>query len=177
MNKRKTIYPFVRSCLLAAPQSSLNVETDSTQIGKRSTCVREHHAHSRLFMRGTTPRSFFFSLFLATASLKVSTRVADHTARMKRWLLFFQGAQRCKLEYSEGNANKNVGFLSRLPLPAIESGRTGRSGLPLSDEERIFLVRRHISFSRRPSAMRVGLGGLKPPKPELWLGWAPVLPA
>ena len=56
-------------------------------------------------------------------------------------MLGFLTAYRYTLEYSKGSANGNTDVLSRLPLPASEDDRNGRSRLSPSDEERIYLIR------------------------------------
>ena len=71
--------------------------------------------------RGTRP--FFFSDCYWLESLD---KVVDHTLRLKRWLLFFYRVQ-IHAGISRGQFQQT--YRHYLPLPAIESGRIGRSGL------------------------------------------------
>lgn len=85
-------------------------------------------------------------------------------------------ARKHTLESRKGNVNGNADFLSRLPLPATERDRTGRSRLTPSDEQRVFLIRSHDLLLGGPFAMNVGLGWLAPSDTEFRLRRAPALP-
>ena len=69
----------------------------------------------------------------------------------------------------------NADLLSRLPLPASEDGRSGRSRLILSDKQRTYLIRAGGLFLDAPPALSLGLGGLAPSSQNVGLGDLPLL--
>ena len=102
-------------------------------------------------------------------------RIAEQNPRVQWWLEFLT-AYYYTLEYRKCSANGNGDFHSRLPSPATEVDRSGRSSLTPSDEEHVFLIRSHGRPLGRPSAVRVGLGGLAPSDPRFGLGGLPPSP-
>ena len=72
------------------------------------------------------------------------------------------------------SANGNADFLSRLPLPASENDRSGRSRLTPSDEERIYLIRFRGLALDGPPTLSLGLGGLAPSSHSIDLGGLPL---
>ena len=108
--------------------------------------------HLRGYLRGTTFRTFSDHKALGTIA-----EVAEHNPRVQRWLEFLT-AYRYTLEYRKGSANGNADFLSRLPLPASEDNRSGRSRLTPSDEERIYLTRSGGLALDGPPTLSPGFG-------------------
>ena len=68
----------------------------------------------------------------------------------------------------------NTGFLSRLPLPASEDDRSGRSRLTPSEEARFYLIRSGGLSLADPPRQRLGLGGLAPFNHSVGLGGFPL---
>ena len=83
-------------------------------------------------------------------------------------------AYRDTLEYLKDSANGNADFLSRLPLPASENDRSGRSRLTPSDEERIYLIRFRGLALDGPPTLSLGLGGLAPSSQSVGLDGLPL---
>ena len=82
-------------------------------------------------------------------------------------------AYRCTLEYRKGGASRDTDFLSRLPLPASEDDRSGRSRITSSDEERIYHICVGGFFLDGSLALSLGLGGLSPSSKSVGLGGLP----
>ena len=122
----------------------------------------------RGFLWGAT-----FRIFSDHKMLESLAKVAEHNPRVQRWLEFLT-AYRYNLEYRKGSANGNADFLSRLPLPASEDDRSGRSRLTPFDEERIYLIRSGGFVLDGPPTLSPGLGGLAPSSHSIGLGGLPL---
>ncbi|CAB1119842.1 unnamed protein product [Ectocarpus sp. CCAP 1310/34] len=111
-----------------------------------------------------------FRIFTDHKSPEHFAKVGENNARVQRWLELLT-AYNYSLEYRKGSPNGNADFLSRLPIDAAESDRSGRSRLtPDDDEEGVFFIR---SCGLTPSGHRavgVGLGGHVPKTPASVLG-------
>ena len=96
--------------------------------------------------------------------------MGDHNARVQRWIEFLIAFD-YTLEYRKGSDNGNADFLSRLPEPAMEHGRSGSSSLTPADDGGTFPIRA-CGLRTRPSPTHgVGLGGLVPaPIVLFWVG-------
>ena len=103
-------------------------------------------------------------------ALESLAKVAEHNPRVQRWLEFLT-AYHYTLEYCKGSANGNADFLSRLPLPTSEDGRSGHSRLTPSDEECVYLIRVGGILLDAPPALSLGLGGLAPSSQRVGLVW------
>ena len=125
----------------------------------------------RGYLWGTT-----FRIFSDHKALESFAKVAEHNPRVQRWLEFLT-AYRYTLEYRKGSANGNADFLSRLPLPASENDRSGRSRLTPSEEERIYLIRSGGLLLDGPPTLSLGLGGLAPSSHSISLGGLPLPPS
>ena len=89
-------------------------------------------------------------------------------------MLGFLTAYRYTLEYSKGSANGNTDVLSRLPLPASEDDRNGRSRISSSDEGRIYVIRARGLFLDAALDLSLGLSGLAPSSQSVGSGELPL---
>ena len=102
-----------------------------------------------------------FRIFSDHKALESIGKVGDHNARVQRWLEFLTAFD-CILEYRKGSANRNTEYLSRLPEPATEHGRTGSSSLIHVEDGGIFLIPARGLRTRASPIPGVGLSGLVP---------------
>ena len=79
-----------------------------------------------------------------------------------------------RLEHRAGSANGHADFLSRLPLPVLEKGRSDRSRFNPSDEECIYIIHSGGLSLDGPPALGLGLGGLAPSNQSVGLGGLPL---
>ncbi|CAB1101076.1 unnamed protein product [Ectocarpus sp. CCAP 1310/34] len=66
-------------------------------------------------------------------------KVGEHNARVQRWLEFLSNFT-YTLKYRKGSANGNADFLSRLPLPAQDTDKTGPDCIDGVDQAGVFLI-------------------------------------
>ena len=81
-------------------------------------------------------------MLLGHKALESVDKIAEHNPRIQQRLEFLT-AYNYVSGYHKGSVNGNVGFPSRLPLPATERDRNNPSSLTPSDNERVFIIHSH----------------------------------
>ncbi|CAB1117358.1 unnamed protein product [Ectocarpus sp. CCAP 1310/34] len=66
-----------------------------------------------------------FVIYSDHKALESIGKVGEHNARVQRWLEFLSNFT-YTLKYRKGSANGNADFLSRMPLPAQDTDKTGQ---------------------------------------------------
>ncbi|CAB1107752.1 unnamed protein product [Ectocarpus sp. CCAP 1310/34] len=81
-----------------------------------------------------------FIIYSDHKALESIGKVGEHNARVQRWLEFLSNFT-YTLKYRKGSANGNADFLSRLPLPAQDTDKTGPDCIDGVDQAGAFLIR------------------------------------
>ena len=103
-----------------------------------------------------------FVIYSDHKALESIGKVGEHNARVQRWLEFLSNFT-YTLKYRKGSANGNADFLSRMPLPAQDTDKTGQDCIDGVDHAGVFLIRACGLHYHSSSTPDVGLGGLTPP--------------
>ena len=98
--------------------------------------------------------------------------MGNHNARVQRWFEFLTAFD-YTLEYRKRSANGNAAFLSRLPEPATQHGRSGSTSLNLVVDGGTYLTRACGLSTPSSPIPGVGLGGLVPRTESAVLGGIP----
>ncbi|CAB1111268.1 unnamed protein product [Ectocarpus sp. CCAP 1310/34] len=80
-----------------------------------------------------------FIIYSDHKALESIGKVGEHNARVQRWLEFLSNFT-YTLKYRKGSANGNADFLSRLPLPAQDTDKTGPDCIDGVDQAGVFLI-------------------------------------
>ncbi|CAB1111208.1 unnamed protein product [Ectocarpus sp. CCAP 1310/34] len=80
-----------------------------------------------------------FIIYSDHKALESIGKVGEHNARVQRWLEFLSNFT-YTLKYRKGSANGNADFLSRLPLPAQDTDKTGPDCIDSVDQAGVFLI-------------------------------------
>ena len=98
--------------------------------------------------------------------------MGSHNTRVQRWLELLTAFD-YTLEYRKRSANGNAAFLSRLPEPATQHGRSGSTSLNLVVDGGTYLTRACGLSTPSSPIPGVGLGGLVPRTESAVLGGIP----
>ncbi|CAB1099916.1 unnamed protein product [Ectocarpus sp. CCAP 1310/34] len=80
-----------------------------------------------------------FIIYSDHKALESIGKVGEHNASVQRWLEFLSNFI-YTLKYRKGSANGNADFLSRLPLPAQDTDKTGPDCIDGVDQAGVFLI-------------------------------------
>ncbi|CAB1106230.1 unnamed protein product [Ectocarpus sp. CCAP 1310/34] len=103
-----------------------------------------------------------FIIYSDHKALESIGKVGEHNARVQRWLELLSNFT-YTLKYRKCSANGNAHFLSRLPLPAQDTDKTGPDCIDGVDQAGVFLIWACMRNYHSSSTPEVGLGGLRPP--------------
>ncbi|CAB1114482.1 unnamed protein product [Ectocarpus sp. CCAP 1310/34] len=103
-----------------------------------------------------------FIIYSDHKALESIGKVGEHNARVQRWLEFLSNFT-YTLKYRKGSANGNADNISRLPVPAQDTDKTGLDCIDGVDQAGVFLIWACGRNYHSSSTPEVGLGGLRPP--------------
>ncbi|CAB1115322.1 unnamed protein product [Ectocarpus sp. CCAP 1310/34] len=97
-----------------------------------------------------------FIIYSDHKALESIGKVGEHNARVQRWLEFLSNFT-YTLKYRKGSAISNVDILSRLPLPAQDTDKTGPDCIDGVGQAGVFFIRACGHNYHSPSAPEVPL--------------------